>query len=156
MDSWKVFLSLVVVFSVLGPLTLAINRYRLGEKGLMPALLENFKWMPMFAIFFGGLPFHLNVAILSHMFGIDRQWGATAKEKENSNFFKEIPKILNRFKWMYLWVVPMTGGMIYLGCSAPRGWDITLVNAIVPLAVSVGCHALMPFLLNPSLMVFNY
>lgn len=145
-----------MVFSLLGNVSLAIIRYRLSEKSLWSALLENFKWMPMMAIFFGGLSFHLSLAILSHMFSINMEWGTTAKEKDDSNFFKEMPKIFKGFKWMYAVVIPMFGGMIYLGRFAPRGWEITEVAAIVPLAVTLSSHALMPLLLNPSLMIFNY
>ncbi|KAK6351600.1 hypothetical protein TWF718_004757 [Orbilia javanica] len=47
LDSWKVFLSLVVVFSFLGNLSLAVLRYRVGEKALLAAIMENFKWMPV-------------------------------------------------------------------------------------------------------------
>jgi hypothetical protein len=151
-----VFVSLIVVFNLTGNITLSILRYRLGEKGLLASLIENFKWMPMFTIFFGGLSFHLTCAILSHLLSINMQWGATAKEKENSNFFKELPKIFTRFKWMYLFIVLIVGGMIYLGNFAPRGWDIKGTTAIVPLAVTIGSHALVPILLNPSLMIFSY
>ena len=84
------------------------------------------------------------------------QWGATSKEAEKSNFFKELPKIFNSFKWMYLVLVIITGGMIYLGCFAPRGWEINGVTAVVPLAVTIVSDALLPFLLNPSIMVFSY
>ncbi|KAA8646615.1 uncharacterized protein ATNIH1004_008048 [Aspergillus tanneri] len=123
MESWKIFLSLIIVFSGFGNVTLAIIRYRLGEKSLGPALLENFKWMPMFAIFFGGLSFHLSRAILAHMFSINMQWGTTAKEKINSNFFKEMPKIFQTFKWLYAVLLPLVLGMIYLGCFAPGVGD---------------------------------
>ncbi|KAF2668730.1 hypothetical protein BT63DRAFT_471822 [Microthyrium microscopicum] len=156
LPSWQVFLSVVLVFSFSGNVTLAIMRYRLKEKALWASLVENFKWMPFFSIFFGGLSFHLNLALLSHMFGIDMQWGATQKEVENSNFFMEMPKIWQRFKWMYAIVIPMFGCMIYLGCFAPRGWEINQVVSIVPLAVMLASHALVPFVLNPSVMVFNY
>ncbi|TLD36321.1 NCP1 protein [Venturia nashicola] len=156
MESWKVFLGLVVVFSAMGNVSLAILRYRLAEKGLWAALCENFKWMPMFAVFFGGLPFNLNLALLAHMFKIDMQWGATAKEVERSNFFMEIPKIFKSFKYMYMIVVPMMGAMIYLGCFAPKGWEITEIAAVIPMAMTLASHALLPFLLNPSLMIFNY
>ncbi|THC88545.1 hypothetical protein EYZ11_012006 [Aspergillus tanneri] len=156
MESWKIFLSLIIVFSGFGNVTLAIIRYRLGEKSLGPALLENFKWMPMFAIFFGGLSFHLSRAILAHMFSINMQWGTTAKEKINSNFFKEMPKIFQTFKWLYAVLLPLVLGMIYLGCFAPRGWEITSVAAVVPASVMVVSHAMLPVVLNPSLMVFNY
>ncbi|GAM34000.1 hypothetical protein TCE0_013f01302 [Talaromyces pinophilus] len=156
MESWKVFLSLLVVFSAAGNVCLAIIRYRLGEKPLLASLVENFMWMPMFAIFFGGLSFHLSLAILSHMFGINMSWGTTAKEKDDSNFFKEIPKIFKSFKWMYAVVLPFFPAMIYLACFAPNGWTITEVGAIVPMSVTLASHALLPLLLNPSLMVFNY
>lgn len=46
--------------------------------------------------------------------------------------------------------------MIYLSHWAPRGWDITDFTAIVPMAVVLGSHALAPFVLNPSLMIFDY
>lgn len=92
-ESWRIFVALLVVFSGLGNVCLAILRYRLGEKSLIGALLENFKWMPMFAIFFGGISFHLFLALCAHMFSINMEWGATAKEAEASNFFKEVPKV---------------------------------------------------------------
>jgi hypothetical protein len=151
-----VFLSLIVVFNIFSNITLAIIRTRMGEGNIMGSVLENIKWMPMFAIFFGGLSFHLSCAILAHMFGIDMQWGATNKEKENSNFFKEIPKILNSFKWLFIIMFICIGGMIYLGCFAPRGYEIRGVTAVVPLAMAVTSHIMMPLVLNPSLMVFNY
>lgn len=137
-------------------LALAILRYRVGEKSLLRSLFENFKWMPFFTIFFGGLSFHVLCAILSHMFGIDMNWGATSKEKDDSNFFAEMPKIFSRFKWMYMVMVPLIAAMIYLACFAPRGWEITGFTAIIPMATIVGGHCLFPFALNPSLMVFNY
>jgi hypothetical protein len=135
---------------------LAVLRYRLGEKGLLQALLENFKWAPLFMIFFGGLSFHVLLAIVSHMFCIDMNWGATAKEKDDSNFFKELPKIFARFKWMYLLMIPMVGAMIYLGNFAPHGWEIEGFSSCVPMASIIISHMLFPFALNPALMVFNY
>lgn len=119
-------------------------------------MVENFKWMPLMAVFFGGLSFHLSLAILAHMFQINISWSTTAKEKEDSNFFKEVPKILKRFKWLYATMVPIIGGMIYLACFAPHGWRISGVISIVPLSVTLASHILLPLLLNPSLMVFNY
>ena len=156
MESWKVFLSSVTIFSAMGNISLAVLRYRLGEKGLWASLWENFRWVPMFAVFFGGLSFHLSLALLAHMFKINMQWGATAKEKENSNFFKEIPKIFKSFKWMFALVFICFGGMIYLGFYAPSGWEITQITAVVPLVITLISHAILPFVLNPSLMNFNY
>jgi hypothetical protein len=42
------------------------------------------------------------------------------------------------------------------GCFAPKGWEITEIAAVVPMAMTLISHALLPFLLNPSLMIFNY
>lgn len=110
----------------------------------------------MFSIFFGGLSYHLSAAILAHLLSIDMQWGATAKEKEDSNFWQEVPRIFKTFKWMYVLIACITGAMIYLGCFAPRGWEINGVTTVVPLAVTLCSHALAPFVLNPSLMIFSY
>ena len=144
MESWKIFVGLVVVFSGLGNVCLAVLRYRLGEKTLITALIENFKWMPMFAIFFGGISFHLFLALFAHMFSINMEWGATAKEAEVSNFFKEVPKIFKSFKWMYIFVTICIAGMIYLGCFAPKGWQINGVTATMPMAIMLGSHVLLP------------
>lgn len=93
-DSWRVWFSIVLVFNGLGNVALAVMRYRAGEKGLLPGLLENFKWTLMLAIFLGGLSLHVSQALLAHMFGIDMSWGASSKEAEFSNFFIEVPKVL--------------------------------------------------------------
>ncbi|KAF4458625.1 hypothetical protein FALBO_14636, partial [Fusarium albosuccineum] len=85
---------------ILGHVALALLRYRTGERSLLGSLLENFKWSPLMTCFFGGIAFHISVALLAHLFHIDMQWGATSKEKEDSNFFQEIPKIFNTFKWI--------------------------------------------------------
>ncbi|RYN80176.1 hypothetical protein AA0117_g3140 [Alternaria alternata] len=155
-ESWKIFLVLIVVFNGMSNVCFAIMRYRIGEASLLGAFFENLKWMPFFMIFFGGISFHVLLAICSHMFSINMSWGATAKEKDNSNFFAELPKIWKRFKWMYMIMIGMIGAMIYLGCFAPHGWEITGVTAVVPWAVTVAMHCLVPIVLNPSLTVFNY
>jgi len=96
LPSFEVWFSLIVIFSGLGNVALAIMRYRSGENSLVGALIENFKWLPMLVIFLGGLSLHLSQALLSHMFEIDMTWGATAKELDQSNFFLEVPKVLKK------------------------------------------------------------
>ncbi|EOA91478.1 hypothetical protein ACJQWK_03494 [Exserohilum turcicum] len=155
-ESWKVFIVLIIVFNGMSNVCMAIMRYRLGEASLIGAMVENIKWMPFFMVFFGGISFHILLALCSHMFSINMSWGATAKEKDNSNFFAELPKIWKRFKWMYMIMIAMVGGMIYLGCFAPHGWSITGTTAVVPWSVTVVMHCLLPIVLNPSLTVFNY
>jgi hypothetical protein len=144
MESWQVFLGLLVVFGAAGNVCLAVLRYRLGERSFFGALWENFKWQPMFCIFFAGISFQMNLALLAQMFRINMEWGATAKELEASNFFKEVPRIFRTFKWMYMTVIPCIGGMIYLGCFAPKGWEIRGVTATVPLAMTLISHVIVP------------
>ncbi len=95
-DSWQVWFSIILVFNGLGNVALAVLRYRVGERSLLRALLENFKWTLLLAIFLGGLSLHVSQAILAHMFEVNMTWGATAKEAEFSNFFIEVPKVLKK------------------------------------------------------------
>ena len=48
-------------------------------------------------------------ALLAHMFSYNITWGATKKEVERSNFWKEVPKIVRRF-WLALIVGLVVGG----------------------------------------------
>lgn len=156
-DSFNVvFVSLVLVFNIAGNVSLAVLRYRTSQRTFLGSLLENYKWMPMMAVFFSGISFHVSAALLAHLLHIDMTWGATSKEKEDSNFFQEIPRILKTFKYMYAMCVLLVGAMIYLAFWAPRGWNINDFTAIVPLAILIGGHVLAPLALNPSLMVFSY
>ncbi|KAJ8107984.1 hypothetical protein OPT61_g8490 [Boeremia exigua] len=155
-ESWKVFIALLVVFNLISNICLAVMRYRLREMGLLASLWENFKWMPFFMVFFGGLPLHLLVAISAHMFGIDMTWGATAKEKSKTSFWTECPRIWRRFKWTFVLMFSMVGVMIYLGCFVSPEKRIAGITSCVPMAVTVAMHILFPIALNPSLMVFNY
>lgn len=56
---------------------------------------------------------------------------------------------------MYKVVILIVGGMVYLGIFVPRGSDIKGTATLVPLAVSVGSHVVLPFALNPSFMLFR-
>lgn len=71
------------------------------------------------------------------------EWGATAKELEKSNFFKEVPRIFKTFKWMYMTIIPFIGGIVYLGFFAPNGWAIQGFTATAPLAVTLGAHVIL-------------
>jgi hypothetical protein len=153
LTSWNVLMSLIVVFNILGQVALALLRYRTGEKSLLGSLAENFKWSPLMTVFFGGVAFHISLALLAHLFYIDMQWGATSKEKKDSNFFQELPFIFKTYKWMYLFIIIVVGGMIYLGAFAPPAWRIDDFTAIVPLSLNLVFHSLVPLVLNPSLMV---
>ncbi|KAL9119564.1 MAG: hypothetical protein Q9187_003883 [Circinaria calcarea] len=155
-DSFKIFFSIIIVFTAIGNLALAILRYRLGEQSLLAALWGNFKWVFLLAIFLGGISLHVSQALLSHMFSIDMSWGATAKEVDNTTFFQEIPKLLKKFKFMFLWTIVTTAGIIVLATIAPPLWRITTFQAIFPLAICVFSHFALPIALNPGLMLFTF
>ncbi|KAI1334657.1 glycosyl transferase family group 2-domain-containing protein [Xylariaceae sp. FL0016] len=157
-DSWKVWFSIIIVFTGLGNVALAIMRYRIGEAQLLSSLFENFKWVIMFAIFLGGLSLHVSQAILSHMFEIDMTWGATSKEAEFSNFFIEVPKVLKKFKFSILFSVIFIAGMVILAVAdfVPHSWRITDFVAILPMATVSLSHLLLPLALNPALMTFSW
>lgn len=105
-DSWQVWFSIIIVFNGLGNIALAVMRYRVGERNILYALFENFKWTFMLAIFLGGLSLHVSQALLAHMFEIDMTWGATSKEAEFSNFFIEVPKVLKKVSLHILFLIP--------------------------------------------------
>lgn len=155
-DSFKIYFAIVIVFNCLGNVALAWLRYRLDEQDLVHGLFTNFKWIFLLTIFLGGISVHVSQALLCHLFSIDMSWGATSKEVENTTFFEEIPKLLKRFKYTFLWCVGCAGGMIYLAIAAPFGWRIGFFTAIWPLGTVLGSHFLLPIALNPSLMLFTW
>ncbi|KZF19607.1 hypothetical protein L228DRAFT_214578 [Xylona heveae TC161] len=155
-DSFKIYIAIIVVFNCLGNVSLAVLRYRIEERSLFSALIENFKWILLLTVFLGGISLHLSQAILSHMFEIDMSWGATAKEVENTTFFKEIPKLLKKFKFTFIFCIAMAVGMVVLAHVVPPLWRIDLFVAIWPLSTIIFCHFFLPIALNPNLMLFTW
>ena len=155
-DSFQIFLSIIVIFNCLGNVSLAVIRYRLGTHNLFFAMLENFKWVLMLTIFLGGCSLHVSQAILSHMFSINMSWGATSKEVENTTFFKEIPKLLKKFKGTFVFCALEIGILIAGAYAVPPLWRINTLVAIWPVAINCACHFFLPVALNPSLMLFTW
>lgn len=152
LNSFKVFLSVVVIFNVLSPIAHSLVRYRMGDAPFWWALYENCKWLLFFMTFFGGVSLHVSKALIWHMFSLDMQWGATAKELDNSNFFKEAARIWAEFKYTFLICAAGLAGMTYLACYAPLQWRIPYFNSIFPMAFTLVGHIVMPALLNPQLL----
>ncbi len=156
LDSFAIYISIIVVFTAMGNFALAILRYRLSEKSLLRALWENLQWIPMFTIFLGGLSVHVSQAILCHFFEIDMVWGATAKEVEDVHFGAEIVRILKKFKYTFLFCFACTALMICGVYVFPVEWRIYEFFSIYPLAAVVVSHFALPVLLNPALMMFTW
>lgn len=83
-------------------------------------------------------------------------WGATAKEVENVTFFEEVPRLLRRFKYAFLFCFLCIGIMIAGATAVPWQWRVTSFIAIYPLASVVASHFLLPVALNPALMMFTW
>ena len=155
-DSFKIFFSIILVFTALGNVALAMLRYRSTGVSLGGALLENFKWVPLLAIFLGGVSLHVSQAILSHMFSINLEWGATSKEATDTTFFAELPKLLKKFKGTFIFVFLMVAMMVVGARFAPPLWRVDIFIAIFPLSNVIVSHFLLPIALNPSLMLFTW
>ncbi|THV01495.1 hypothetical protein K435DRAFT_655221 [Dendrothele bispora CBS 962.96] len=159
MKSFEIWLACTVVFPGAGNLAYTLLEYRLGQRNVLSAFIENVMWIPFFFFFFGGLSVHLTTALLSHMFSYDIKWEATKKEVERSNFFLEVPKI-----WKRYWPIMIAGfvsiaGMIVLSLPViPPAWRIpgTSWAVIMPLALVTSQHMVFPIVLNPWLMIFSY
>ncbi|KAF2727611.1 hypothetical protein EJ04DRAFT_478782 [Polyplosphaeria fusca] len=155
-DSFKVYFAIVVVFTAFGNVALALLRYRIGEATLVGALAENFKWVPLLVVFLGGVSLHVSQALLCHMFNIPMIWGATAKEAEHVTFFEEIPRVLRRFKWSFLFCIVTAVGVIIMATMVPYVWRIDFFTPIWPVATILFCHFALPIVLNPNLMLFTW
>ena len=80
--------------------------------------------------------------------GINIEWTATAKELETTGFFIGMDRIVKDFKYVYITVLLISGGMIYLGVYAPYGWTIINWTTIFPLALQIVGHSLLPIALG--------
>jgi hypothetical protein len=119
-------------------------------------VVENFRWIFLMTVFIGGLSMHVSQALLSHMFGIDMVWGATSKEVEDTTFFEEIPKVIGRFKYTFIFCILCTVGMIVGAFVLPPLWRINTFVAVWPLVTIVFSHFFLPIALNPALMLFTW
>ncbi|RVX68842.1 hypothetical protein B0A52_07497 [Exophiala mesophila] len=161
-NSFQIYFGIVIVFQALGTVSLAVFRYRVENRSLLGAFIENFTWLLLLTIYLGGISMHISQAILSYLFSVDMTWGATAKEAKSTSFFREVPIILKRFKFTFGYCIIMITTMIVmagvgpLGQLVPHDYRITTFTAIFPLGIVVGFHFLLPLVLNPGLMQFTF
>lgn len=81
----------------------------------------------------------------------------SAKELDNSNFFREVPAILKQYKWMYITVaLILIAATLCQTNLLPYHWVVTRFPAIFPLFYNLGCHLLVPFILNPQVIVSGH
>ena len=99
---------------------------------------------------------HLSSAVLAHLLSYNISWGATKKEVEFSNFFKEVPAILKRFWATYVISFLTLAAIVALSLPfIPLEWrvDSSAWAVIFPVAIQAGCHILYPVVLNPWLLL---
>jgi hypothetical protein len=154
--SFRVYFAIILVFTVLGNIALAILRHRIAEQKLFAGLWENLKYIPLLTVFLGGVSLHISQALFCHFFGIDMEWGATTKELEVVSFWKALNQVVRRFKWSFLFCLGMTGVMLAMRFALSEDWQINLLVAIWPMGTVVVNHFLLPIVLNPQLMTFNW
>lgn len=149
-EGFGVFVSVLLVFNVVGPLTNAVVRFRAREGKLWENLYDNFKWSVVLIIFLGGISMHLSYALVAHLFSLKMEWGATAKSVEAGSFTTEVPKIWARFKWVYLILLVLSALQIYLAIGVSSKYAIHGLTSNGPLVFMMIMHAVMPFALNPN------
>jgi hypothetical protein len=161
-ESFNVYFGLIIVFQGAGTVSLAVLRYRTEGRSLLECLLENLTWMLVIAVFLGGLSVHVSGSIVYYLLGIDMSWGATAKEATETTFFREIPVIIKKFKFTFIYCILSAAMVLTLAGVGPLGalvahdWRITSFIAIYPQMILVGLHFLLPLVLNPGLMHFTF
>jgi hypothetical protein len=155
-DSFKVYVAIVFVFTLFGNFSLGWLRHRVEDRNPFYSLYENFKWIPMLTIFLGGLSLHVSQALLSHFFGIDMEWGSTSKEVEDVPFHEAMRAVGKKFRWTFAFCVVMTAVMVVCAYAIQHDWQIRLLIACWPMGTVIFNHTLLPIVLNPQLMTFTW
>lgn len=151
-SAFQLLIANLVVFDAAMPVVNAIHRYRTRNSPFFFAVYQNFKWILLISIFFGGLSMHVTQSLLWHLLGLPLHWEATSKSLESSYFLKEIPMIWRRYKIMYCLIFAFSVACIILTTHAiPENWRIlpSIVTGL-PIGWVLACHALSPLLLNPQ------
>ncbi|KAH6870447.1 glycosyl transferase family group 2-domain-containing protein, partial [Alternaria rosae] len=155
-NSFRVYFAIIIVFSVLGNIALAVLRYRIGEGSILGGLWTNIKWIPLLTIFLGGISLHVSQALLAHFVSWPLEWGSTSKETEQVSFFLAISRVLRKFKWSFIFCIGMTAIMITMAFALQEDWRIKELIAVWPMGTVVVFHFLLPIVLNPQLMNFTW
>ena len=77
-------------------------------------------------------------------------WGATSKEATRTSFFEEVPTIIKKFKFTFIFCFVMVAAMIVLagvgpvGALIPYDWQIKSFVAIWPLSLVTAVPVVLP------------
>ncbi|KAJ9116614.1 hypothetical protein QFC20_000547 [Naganishia adeliensis] len=157
LSGWQVTFVCICLFTGLSNLASIVLRYRLKVKNTGEFATRSIIYIPFFFIFYSGLSMQISSALICHMVGYQMTWAATLKTVEVSNFFKEVPAILRKFKiTLPLNFMVVIGMIITTSSIMPADWRVTSIEAIVPMALMTAGHILYPIALNPWLMHFSF
>lgn len=150
--SFQILIATLIVFDVSVPVVNAIYRYRTRQAPLFFAFYENFKYIMLLCLFFGGISIHITQSLIWHLLGLQMHWDSTAKSLEASYFVKELPMIWRKYKVLYIGLLLLTVILIVLAAPAvPQTWRIVpSVFTGFPIGWVIACHALSPLILNPQ------
>ncbi|KAJ9113692.1 hypothetical protein QFC22_006001 [Naganishia vaughanmartiniae] len=98
LNGWKILILVLIVFPGLGNLASIILRFRLKVPGTGTFARNQVTYLLFFSVFFTGLSMQILSALICHLVGYQMVWSATVKTVEASNFFKEVPAIIKKFK----------------------------------------------------------
>ncbi|EPQ28120.1 uncharacterized protein PFL1_04447 [Pseudozyma flocculosa PF-1] len=153
----QIWFTVVFVFSIFGTFAQLVFRARASRATFVHALVQTVKWTPMLCVFFGGLGYHVMLALLAHPFEYNMTWSATVKDVEESNFWKEIPAIFKRFGHCIAFMVLFAAAMVVMGSDLiPLEWRILEPAIYAPAIAFVVAHLVYPFVLNPWLVRFEF
>jgi cellulose synthase/poly-beta-1,6-N-acetylglucosamine synthase-like glycosyltransferase len=158
MEPFKVWISVVLVFSGLGNVSYIICKYRARAVDFTTSLVEHVSWLFFMIIFFSGVSYHVSTALMAHLLSYDMTWGSTIKDLEDSNFFREIPAILKK-NWgmLTMCVVVLTGVGIVFSDVLPIEWQGHGGFFVYwPLILLTSGHILYHLVLNPQLLRFSF
>ncbi|KAJ9120662.1 hypothetical protein QFC22_002592 [Naganishia vaughanmartiniae] len=157
LNGWKVTFTCLVLFPGLGNLAAVVLRYRLKVAHCGAFAKNQITYIFFFSVFFSGLSLQILSALICHMVGYQMSWAATLKTVEASNFFKEVPDIIRKFKFTLSVNFLLVIGMILTTSKLmPDGWRVNNIEAVIPMAMVAGSHLLYPIVLNPWLVHFTF
>lgn len=154
LNSWEVMLSVIVVFGGFSSLLFIWTQFRINDHPFLQTLGRTLFYIIPLSMFFTSLSFHISMSLLAHLFSVNVQWGATAKELDDSNFFKEVPKIFKSYKYMYIIISALLIAVIIVQTPVmPYHFQVDNFSGVFPLYWVYACHLVVPFILNPQIMV---
>ena len=95
-------------------------------------------------LFFSGLSWHISYALLAHLFCLPIEWTSTAKELEEGGFFVSVERVIEKFKYVIVFMFMLIGCLIYFGNFAPSGYLISGWYYIVPISLQIFGHLGLP------------